>query len=335
MKTLSFSRRLFSLSSLASIALPLLGAHHGTAFAADPYPNKAIKLVVPFAPGGPADVMGRELARLLSDALGQSVIVDNRPGAGGNIGTDIVAKSPSDGYTLGMIAISSLTISPHLYAKLPYNAKTDFSPISLVGVAKGAILAHPSAPFNDLKGMVSYAKQNPGKLSYASSGIGTAPHLAAEYLQSVAGIKLNHVPYKGTAPAVQDVMAGVVPVGFESSLTASGQYVVSGRLKGIAITAAGRAGILPDVPTVAEQGYPSFDVPTAFGLVGPANLPADIVKKLHDAVSARLKSKEVVDRFARIGAEPKTMEPEVFGSYITAESARWGNLITAAKIKLD
>jgi tripartite-type tricarboxylate transporter receptor subunit TctC len=176
----------------ASLALPLCLID--SAAASEPYPNKSIKLVVPFAPGGPADIMGRELARSLTESMGQSVVVDNRPGAGGNIGTDIVAKSPNDGYTIGMIAVSSLTISPHLYPKLPYKAETDFTPISLVGVAKGAILAHPSAPFSDLKGMVSYAKNNPGKLSYASSGTGTAPHLAAEYLQSVAGIKLNHIP---------------------------------------------------------------------------------------------------------------------------------------------
>ena len=333
MKQLPISRKFTYVTMCASLVLPLFLI--GNAAASEPYPNKSIKLVVPFAPGGPADIMGRELARSLTESMGQSVVVDNRPGAGGNIGTDIVAKSPNDGYTIGMIAVSSLTISPHLYPKLPYKAETDFTPISLVGVAKGAILAHPSASFSDLKGMVSYAKNNPGKLSYASSGTGTAPHLAAEYLQSVAGIKLNHIPYKGTAPAAQDLLAGVVPVAFESSLTASGQFVLSGKLKAIAITSAGRAAILPDVPTVAEQGYPGFDVPTAFGLVGPANLPPDVVKKLNDVVTQSMNNKSVSDRLAKIGAEPRTMTPSAFGTYISTESARWGNLIRTANIKLD
>ncbi|MFA7665783.1 MAG: tripartite tricarboxylate transporter substrate binding protein [Burkholderiaceae bacterium] len=299
------------------------------------YPDKPIRLIVPFAPGGPADVMARVLAKEMSTRTGQSVVVDNRPGVGGNIGTDVVAKSAPDGYSIGLIAISSLTISPHLFPKLPYDAVKDFTPITMVGIAKGAVLAHPSAPFSDLKGMVDYAKANPGKISYASSGIGTAPHLAAEYLQVVTGIKMTHIPYKGTAPAAQDLLAGVVPVGFESSLTASGRYVASGKLKAIAITSETRASLLPDMPTVAEQGYPGFDVPTGFGLVGPAGLPADVVARLTAVVADSAKSPDAIERFAGIGAEARVDGPEAFQRFLASESARWGKLIRDVGITLD
>ncbi|HRO58089.1 MAG TPA: tripartite tricarboxylate transporter substrate binding protein [Burkholderiaceae bacterium] len=309
------------------------GAAH--AQSANKYPDKPVRMVVPFAPGGPADVMARVLAKEMSERMNQSVIVDNRPGAGGNIGTDVVAKSAADGYSVGLIAISSLTISPHLFAKLPYDGVKDFTPITMVGIAKGAVLAHPSAPFSDLRGMVDYAKANPGKISYASSGIGTAPHLAAEYLQVVTGIKMTHVPYKGTAPAAQDLLAGVIPVGFESSLTASGRYVADGRLKAIGITSATRASLLPDVPTVAEQGYPGFDVPTAFGLVGPAGMPAEIVFRLSTVVADSMKSAEAIERFAGIGAEPKADGPELFSRFLASETERWGALIRQVGITLD
>lgn len=307
----------------------------GTTFASEAWPNKPIKLIVPFAPGGPTDIMGRVVGKILGDQLKQPVVVENKPGAGGNLGTGLAAQAPADGYTLALSAVSSLAIAPALYQKLPYNVKTDFTPITLVGIAKGAIVAHPNAPFNDLKGMIAYAKANPGKLSYASSGVGTANHLAAEYLQSVAGIELVHVPYKGTAPATQDLLAGVVPLSFESSLTSAAPNVKAGKIKGIAITAATRSGLLPNVPTVAEQGYPGFDVPTWFGLVGPANLPKDIVAAVNKAVTEGLKSPEVIERFAQIGAEPAPTTPERFGEYIRSENERWAKVIRAANITLD
>lgn len=322
--------RALALAAFAGAAI--VGA--AQAKAAD-YPTKAIRLVVPFAPGGPADVMGRVLAREMGERLGQPVVVDNRPGAGGNIGTDIVSKSPPDGYTLGMIAISSLTISPHLYSDLPYDARKDFTPITMVGIAKGAILAHPSAPFDDLKGMIDYARANPRKLSYASSGVGTAPHLAAEYFQVVTGVQMQHVPYKGTAPAAQDLLAGVIPVGFESSLTASGRFVADGKLKALAVTSGTRAKLLPNVPTVAEQGYAGFDVPTGFGLIGPAGMSPALVKRLAAVVDESMKVRDAVDRFASIGAEPAVEGPEAFGAFLRSESERWGTLIRKVGIKVN
>jgi len=311
----------------AAIATPSL--------AAEAYPSKPIRLIVPFPPGGPTDVMGRVVAKVLSDKLAQPVVVENRPGAGGNLGTDMAAKSPADGYTLLLSAVSSLAIAPSLYAKLPYDVARDFTPIARVGIAKGAIVAHPSAPFNDLKGLVSYAKSNPGKLSYGSSGVGTANHLAGEMLQAAAGIEMQHVPYKGTAPLVQDLLGGQLPLSIESSLSSAAVNIKSGKLKGIAIITAQRAALLPELPTVAEQGYPGFDVPIWFGLLGPANLPKDMVATLNKAVVDGLKSQEVIDRFAQIGAEPAPSTPEQFAAYVHDEGLRWGKVIRAAKITLD
>ena len=326
------SRRALVLSALIAGTLSL-----GTAavWAADAYPTKPIKLIVPFPPGGPTDIMGRVAAKIIADKLKQPVVVDNRPGAGGNLGTDVIAKAAPDGYTIGMGVISSLAIAPSLGPKLPFNVKTDFTPIGMVGIAKGAIVAHPSAPFNDLKGLVAYAKANPGKLSYGSSGIGTSNHLAGEYLASLAGIDIVHVPYKGSSQLAQDLLGGQLPMSFESSLTSAAPNVLSGKLKAIAITSATRSGLLPNVPTVAEQGFPGFDVPTWLGLVGPANLPKDVLSSLNKALVEGLSSAETLEQFAKFGAEPRTSTPEQFADYIAAENLRWGKVIRDAKITID
>ena len=320
-------------TTLALSVLVLCGV---AAHAADPYPaGKPIRLIVPFPPGGPTDIMGRLAGKIIGDKLKTTVVVENRAGAGGNLGTDVVAKSAPDGYTIGLSAVSSLAIAPGLYPKLPYNVATDLAPISLVGIAKGAIVAHPSAPFNDLKGMIAYAKANPGKLSYGSSGIGTANHLAGELLASVAKVDIVHIPYKGTAQLSQDLLGGQLLLSVESSLTSAAPNVKSGKLKGIAITAGTRSGLLPDVPTVAEQGYPGFDVPTWFGLIGPAKLPKEIVAALNKALTEGLNTPETKEAFAKIGAEPAPNTPEQFGEYIRAETARWGKVIRDAKITLE
>jgi tripartite-type tricarboxylate transporter receptor subunit TctC len=296
---------------------------------ADTWPSKPIKVIVPFAPGGPTDIMGRVVAKIIGDALKQTVVVENRAGAGGNLGTDVVAKAAPDGYTLGIGAISSLAISPGLYAKLPYDVAKDIVAITRIGVAKGAIVAHPSVPFNDLKGLVAYAKANPGKLNYASSGIGTSNHLASEYLQSLGGFDLQHVPYKGTAAVIQDLLAGNIGLSFESSLTSAAPHVQSGKLKAIAITSGARAKLMPTVPTVAEQGYPGFDVPSWFGLIAPTGTPKDVIAQLNRVVVEGLQTQEVADRFAQIGAEPLHDTPEQFAAYIREETARWAKVIKA------
>ncbi len=322
-------RHFLTASATAALASPL------ASWAADAWPAKPIKLIVPFPPGGPTDIMGRTAARVMGEKLGQQFVVENKAGAGGNIGTDAVAKAPTDGYTIGLSAISSLAIAPSLNPKLPFSVEKDLAPISLVGFTPCAIVAHPSAPFNDLKGLIAYAKAHPGKLSYGTSGIGTSTHLAAEALQSAAGIELTHVPYKGTSQIAADLLAGVIPMSFESSLTTTIPNVKEGKLKVIALTSAKRSRALPNVPTVAEQGFPGFDVVTWFGLIGPAGLPKDIVNKLAQAWKAGAATQPALNAFENIGADIKVTTPADFAEFIRTENNRWGSLIRRLGIKLD
>lgn len=301
----------------------------------DAYPARPVKLIVPFPPGGPTDIMGRTAAKAMGDALGQSFVVENKAGAGGNIGTDAVAKAAPDGYTIGLSAISSLAIAPYLYDKLPFQVEKDFAPISLVGTTPCVIVVHPSAPFADLKGLVAYAKANPGKLGYATSGIGTSNHLAAELLQSVAGIELTNIPYKGSSQIVPDLLSGTVIMSMESSLTTTLQHIRSGKLKALAVTSPTRAKALPDVPTVAESGYPGFAVETWFGLVAPAATPAAVVQKLHDAWAKGAKTAEAQAAFDNISGNLRVTTPQEFDAFIKAENNRWGALIRKLDIKAN
>lgn len=304
-----------------------------TGWSQEAYPSRPVKLVVPFPPGGPTDIMGRTAAKAMGDVLGQSFVVENKAGAGGNIGTDAVAKAAPDGYTIGLSAISSLAIAPHLYDKLPFQVETDFAPISLVGTTPCAIVVHPNAPFTDLKGLVAYAKANPGKLGYATSGIGTSNHLAAELLQSVAGIELMNVPYKGSSQIIPDLLSGTVIMSMESSLATTLQHIRSGKLKALAVTSPTRSKVLPDVPTVAESGYPGFAVETWFGLIAPAATPAAAVQRLHDAWAKGAKSAEAQAAFDNISGNLRVTTPQEFGAFIKAENQRWGNLIRKLNLK--
>ena len=301
----------------------------------DAYPARPVKLIVPFPPGGPTDIMGRTAAKAMGDALGQSFVVENKAGAGGNIGTDAVAKAAPDGYTIGLSAISSLAIAPYLYDKLPFQVEKDFAPISLVGTTPCVIVVHPSAPFADLKGLVAYAKANPGKLGYATSGIGTSNHLAAELLQSVAGIELTNIPYKGSSQIVPDLLSGTVIMSMESSLATTLQHIRSGKLKALAVTSPTRAKALPDVPTVVESGYPGFAVETWFGLVAPAATPAAVVQKLHDAWAKGAKTAEAQAAFDNISGNLRVTTPQEFDAFIKAENNRWGSLIRKLDIKAN
>ena len=301
----------------------------------DAYPARPVKLIVPFPPGGPTDIMGRTAAKAMGDALGQSFVVENKAGAGGNIGTDAVAKAAPDGYAIGLSAISSLAIAPYLYDKLPFQVEKDFAPISLVGTTPCVIVVHPSAPFADLKGLVAYAKANPGKLGYATSGIGTSNHLAAELLQSVAGIELTNIPYKGSSQIVPDLLSGTVIMSMESSLATTLQHIRSGKLKALAVTSPTRAKALPDVPTVAESGYPGFAVETWFGLVAPAATPAAVVQKLHDAWAKGAKTAEAQAAFDNISGNLRVTTPQEFDAFIKAENNRWGALIRKLDIKAN
>ena len=304
-------------------------------WAQDIWPSKPIKLIVPFPPGGPTDVMGRTAAKVISDKLGQPFVVENKAGAGGNIGTDAVAKAAADGYTLGMLAGSSLAIAPHLYTKLPFSVEKDFAPISLAGTSPHVIVVNPNVPFNDLKGLVAYAKANPGKLSYATSGIGTTNHLATELLQATAGIQLTSVPYKGSSQILPDLLSGTVMMSMESSLATTLQHIKAGKLRAIAVTSSKRSRALPNVPTVAESGYPGFEVEVWFGLVAPAATPRAIVDKLQSAWSEGSKMPVAINAFDTISADLRVTSPAQFGDFIRAESARWGELIPKLGLKLD
>ncbi|CAM5786168.1 MAG: tripartite tricarboxylate transporter substrate binding protein [Burkholderiales bacterium] len=317
------------------VAAASAAALPGLSWAQDKYPSKPVRLIVPFPPGGPTDMMGRAAARAMSEQLGQSFVVENRAGAAGNIGTDAAAKAAPDGYLIALSAISSLAIAPHMYSKMPFNVEKDLAPISLVGTTPCAIVANPNAPFSDLKGMIAYAKANPGKISYATSGIGTSNHLAAELLQSVAGFQMTHVPYKGSSQIVPDLISGVVPVSVESSLVTTLQHVKAGKLKAIAVTSAKRASVWPDVPTVAESGYPGFEVESWFGLVASAATPPAIINKLQAAWAAGAVTAETRTAFDNIPANERVTTPAEFGAFIKSEDKRWGELIRKLGIKAD
>ncbi|WP_284309237.1 Bug family tripartite tricarboxylate transporter substrate binding protein [Hydrogenophaga electricum] len=299
------------------------------------YPSKPLRLIVPFPPGGPVDVIGRVTADVLSQALGQPVVVENRAGAGGVIGTDLVAKAPADGYTLGIGPISSLSITPAMGKKTPYNVDTDLTMVSLLGKVVGALVAHPGAPFDTLEQMIAYAKAHPGELTYASSGPGTSSHLAGEYLSARAGVKMVHVPYKGTAPAIQDLLGGQVPLYFETSLAAAAAMVNDKRLKALAITGPARSALLPGVATVAEQGFPGFDVSPWMALIAPAQLPEPLVEKLNKAVREGMTSPQVAKRLALIGGMAETSSPAEARKFVQNDTAHWRKLIKDANIRFD
>ncbi|WP_087082033.1 MULTISPECIES: tripartite tricarboxylate transporter substrate binding protein [Comamonas] len=322
-------RELMTAVAMAAVAVGL----PGRALAQAGYPTRPVRMIVPFPAGGPTDVMGRAAAKAMSDKLGQPFVVENKAGAGGNIGTDAVAKAAADGYTIGLTAISSLAIAPHLYNSVPFDVEKDLRPISLVGTTPCALVINPGAPFSDLKGMVAYAKANPGKVNYATSGIGTSNHLAAELLQSVAGIQLINVPYKGSSQIVPDLLSGTVMMSMESSLATTLQHIKAGKLRAIAVTSPQRSKALPDVPTVAESGYPGFEVETWFGLVAPAATPQAVITKLHQAWEVGARTGEVQQAFDNISGNLRVNTPQQFADFIRAENKRWGDLIRKLGIK--
>ena len=313
------------------VSLCLLGA--SVLAWAQPYPTKPIRLIVPFPPGGPVDLTARVVGKLITDGLGQPVVIDNKSGAGGILGTDILAKTPGDGYTLGMGTIASLGINPALMEKLPFNVKEDFTPVSHVAATSGVILATRDAPFSDLKGLIAYARENPKKVTYASAGLGSVGHMVGESLNHEAGIQMIHVPYRGTAPAAQDLLAGNVTLFIETSLGTALNYLPTGKVKAIAVTRKDRSALLPTVPSMGEGGFPGIDSPAWFGLVGPANLPKDVVQRLHQVIQAGLKNPAVIEQLARFGAEPVLSTPASFGDYIDQEINRWKQVVKAANIK--
>lgn len=331
----TFSRRQWMKWATSSTlgGLPSINLMAQTAGTA--YPARPIRVIVPFPPGGPVDVMGRIVADVLAKALRQTVVVDNKPGAGGSIGTDLVAKADPDGYTLGIGPISSLSISPAMGLKLPYKVEADFTMISMLGKVVGALVAHPDAPFNDVAQLIAYAKANPGKLSFASSGQGTSSHLAGEYLAHRTGIEMVHIPYKGTGPAIQDLLGGQVPMYFETSLASAAPLVAGKKLKAIAITGPSQSSMLPGVKTIGEQGVPGFDVSPWMGLIGPRNLPTDVTSTLNRALMSGMHAADVAIRLAAIGGMAETSTPDEMKAFVARDTQHWQTLIKQARIKFD
>jgi tripartite-type tricarboxylate transporter receptor subunit TctC len=307
------------------IALPL------QAFAQ--YPQRAIKMVVPFPPAGATDIVARIVAQKLTERLGQSVIVENRPGAGGTIGSDIVAKSAPDGYTILMATSSTHSVGPALQ-KLPYDAIRDFAAITHVANVPNVLVVSPKLPVANLKEFIAYAKANPGKLNFASSGMGTIVHLNAEFFKMLTGTDIVHVPYKGTALSIPDLASGNVSMLFDS-LASALPNIKSGSAKPLALNAPKRSHLLPEVPTLAEAGLPAFDRYTWFGMFAPAGTPPDIVRKLQSETVAALKSPDLLERFDAVGAEPVGSTSEQFVERIRSDGVRWAEVIRKADVKVQ
>ena len=306
----------------------------GPAWSQAGYPNKPVKVIVAFPPGQATDQAARAIAQKLSENLGQQFFVENKPGAASIIGSEAAAKSPNDGYTLFMGSSGSLAVNPGMYAKLPYDPIKDFVPISLALKVPFFVVVHPSVPAGSVKELVGYLKANPGKLNFGSAGNGASNHLSAELFKSVAGVDIVHVPYKGSPPAVTDLLAGQIGLMFETGPLIM-PHVKSGRLKVLAVGSAQRSLAAPDLVTVAESGYPGFETVGWAGLLAPAGTPKEIVAKLNAQVVRILSQREVTDRFVTLGAELLSSSAEDFGAYIRSETAKWGKVIRDSGAKSD
>jgi tripartite-type tricarboxylate transporter receptor subunit TctC len=318
--------------------LALATASSLTAFAssfasAQTYPGKPIRLVVPFPPGGATDLFARTVSQKLSDRLGQPVVVDNKPGAGGTLGSDIVAKAPADGYTLLLSTSSTHSIGPNLNPKIPYDAVRDFTPISHLGNAPSIMLVPNSSPAKTVKEWIDHARKNPGRLNYASSGNGTIVHLTAELFKSQANLFVLHIPYRGTALAIPDLVSGKIDVLFDSLPTGL-PHVKDGRLRALGVTSAKRTPLAPDLPPISDV-LPGYESVTWFGLFGPRGLPAEIVQRLNAAASQVLGDPDAIDRLTRLGIEPAGGSPDQFTRMLALESAKWRKIIQERKITLE
>jgi len=302
--------------------------------AAQEYPRQAIRMIVPYAAGGLPDTMTRIIGPQMTQSLGQQVIVENRPGAGGISGTEAVAKSPADGYTLLIADVGQVAINPHLFAKLPYDALKDFAPVSLIGSTSLFLVLHPSVPANSFQELVAYAKANPGKLNYGSSGLGSIHHLTTEALKAALGLDIVHVPYKGMGQAVPALLGGQVSMLFSALPAIEGQ-VKGGKVKLLAISTLKRSPQAPEVPTVAELGVPGFDFAPQIGLLAPAGTPAPIVARLAAEVSRAVKNAEVAQRFQQLGIEPAGNAPQEYDAQIRNDFERYGRVVRITGTKID
>jgi tripartite-type tricarboxylate transporter receptor subunit TctC len=311
-----------------ALCLGIAGAH------AQSYPTKPIRIIVPFPAGGIADLFGRVIGQKFNEAWGQPAVVDNRPGAGGNIGAEIVAKSPPDGYTLVTGSIGTHAVNVSLFSKLAYDPIRDFAPVSLIMEAEGLLVVHPSLPVKSVKELIALARARPGQIAYASAGYGTAAHLSGELFKSMAKINMVHVPYKGNVPALTDLIAGQTSLLFATMPTAL-PHVHSGRLRALAVTSSSRSPAAPELPTIAEAALPGYAVTNWIGFFAPAGTPRDIVMKLNAEVVHVMQAPDIQKRLTAEGAKFSPWTPEQFGVFVKAEQVKWAKVVKDAGIRVD
>jgi tripartite-type tricarboxylate transporter receptor subunit TctC len=322
------SRYAVLLTSLVALALPA-----AQALAQKSYPNKAIRMIVPFAPGGSNDIMGRLVAAKLTESMGQQVVVDNRPGASGIVGTDLAAKAAPDGYTVLVMSLT-FTVNPSIRSKLPYDTEKDLVPVTLIASAPLILVVHPSLPVRSVKEFIAYAKANPGKLNFGSGGPGSTPHLAGEMLKTMAGLEMTHVPYKGGGPALADLLGGQIQLMLEN-IPSTLPFVKSGKLRVLAVTSKKRSPTVPDVPTLDEAALKGYELTGWNGLFVPRGTPRAIVNQLHAETVKALAAPDVKERLAAMSAELGGESPEKFAVFIKAEITKWAKIAKEAGLKVE
>lgn len=322
------------MQSMHRWALGALFACIALGASAQSYPNRPIRLVVPFPAGGTTDILARAVSQKLTEALGQAVVVDNRAGAGGNIGSDLVAKSAPDGYTLLMGTVGTHAINPSLYSKMPYDHVKDFVPVVLVAGVPNVLVVNPALPVQSVADLIKLAKDKPGTINFASSGSGTSIHLSGELFKTMAGVDMTHVPYKGSSPALTDLIGGQVQVMFDN-LPSSLPQIKGGKLRAIAVTSMARAPALPGVPTINESGLPGFEASSWFGILAPAGTPAPVVARINAEVNKWLQSPDAREKLLAQGAEAAGGSPEQFGGYMRSETEKWAKVVKASGAKVD
>jgi tripartite-type tricarboxylate transporter receptor subunit TctC len=306
----------------------------GTGASADDYPSKPISLIIPFPPGGSTTIVIRSVSDKLAEALGAQIVIDNRGGAGGTVGTKALAKSDPDGFTIGLGYTGTLAIGPNLYSNVGYDPRKDFTAIGRIATAPNTLVVHPSFPAKNVQEFIAYAKANPGKVSYGSAGIGTVSHVCGEYFATAAGIKLVHIPYKGTGPALSDLIGGHIPVAF-APIPATYENAKSGTMRMLAVTSLTRSTLAPEIPTIAEQGVPGFEAVLRYALVAPAGTPHPIIEKLNKALNTALAGAEVRKRLALEGAEPLPSTPEEYAADLDKEERLWAKVVKDSGAKAN
>jgi len=330
----SHATRRFALGSIASAVVLGAGLLGGTSALAQAYPTKPVTIIVPFAAGGTTDILARIIGQALTAELGQSVVVDNRAGAGGNIGGQAAAKAAPDGHTLFMGTVGTHAINASLYKKMPFDPVKDFAPLTRVANVPNLLVANPAQPYKSVKDLIAYAKANPGKVNFGSSGNGSSIHLSGELFKSLAKVDMQHVPYKGSAPAVTDLLGNQIGIMFDNMPSAI-QHVRSGKLVPLAVTTAKRSPELPNVPTIAEAGVPGYEATSWFGMFAPAGTPAPVLAKLNAAIVKVLAQPDVKKKINEQGAEVYSETPEQFAAFIQAESVKWGKVVKESGASLD